>query len=152
MAQHTVDAVLKVMQRRAGTARASRCSTKRLALFAATSRNREDHLVSRFGTESTAVRSLVEADASLGQPLVPGLPYLRAEAVYSARHELVVTLDDVLSRRTRGLIYDRRATATAARDVARLIAPELGWDDARIDGEVKRFLDVCAREDEAAVS
>jgi len=65
---------------------------------------------------------------------------------------LVVTLDDVLSRRTRGLIYDRHATAAAARDVARLIAPELGWDDARIDGEVKRFLDVCTREDEAALS
>lgn len=152
MAQHTVDAVLEVIRRRGAEPRASRCSTKRIALFAATSRNREDHLVSRFGTESAAVRALVEADASLGQPLVPGLPYLRAEAVYSARHELVVTLDDLLSRRTRGLIYDRRATAAAARDVARLVAPELGWDDARIDGEVKRFLDVCTREDEAALS
>jgi hypothetical protein len=36
--------------------------------------------------------------------------------------------------------------------VAHLIAPELGWDDSRIDGEVKRFLDICAREDEAAAS
>jgi glycerol-3-phosphate dehydrogenase len=152
MAQHTVDAVLDVMRRRGAEPRASRCNTKRLGLFAATSRNREDHLVSRFGTESSAVRALVDADASLGQPLVPGLPYVRAEAVYSARHELVVTLDDVLSRRTRGLIYDRHATAAAARDVARLIAPELGWDDTRIDGEVKRFLDVCTREDEAALS
>ncbi|MFM7892927.1 MAG: glycerol-3-phosphate dehydrogenase C-terminal domain-containing protein, partial [Actinomycetota bacterium] len=118
----------------------------------ATSRDREDHLVSRFGTEATAVRELIAHDASLGQPLVKGLPYLRAEAVYAARNELVVTLDDVLSRRVRGLLYDRHATATAARDVAHLIAPELGWDDSRIDGEVKRFLDICAREDEAAAS
>jgi glycerol-3-phosphate dehydrogenase len=152
MAQHTVDAVLDTLRRRGEAPRAARCTTKRLALFAATSRNCEDHLVSRFGTESAAVRALVEADPSLGQPLVPGLPYLRAEAVYSARHELVVTLDDLLSRRTRGLIYDRRATAGAAREVARLVADELGWDDARIDGEVKRFLDVCAREDEATLS
>jgi glycerol-3-phosphate dehydrogenase len=152
MAQHTVDAVLDTLRRRGEAPRAARCTTKRLALFAATSRNCEDHLVSRFGTESAAVRALVEADPSLGQPLVPGLPYLRAEAVYSARHEFVVTLDDLLSRRTRGLIYDRRATAGAAREVARLVADELGWDDARIDGEVKRFLDVCAREDEATLS
>jgi glycerol-3-phosphate dehydrogenase len=83
---------------------------------------------------------------------VKGLPYLRAEAVYAARNELVVTLDDVLSRRVRGLLYDRHATATAARDAAHLIAAELGWDDSRIDGEVKRFLDICAREDEVATS
>jgi len=147
MAEHTVDAVLD----RLGV-RAKRCATKRMDLFGATSRDREDHLVSRFGTEAGAVRQLIDGDASLGLPLVKGLPYLRAEAVYGARHEMVVTLDDVLSRRVRGLLYDRHATAAAARDVARLVAPELGWDDARIDGEVKRFLDICAREDEAARS
>lgn len=147
MAEHTVDAVLDVL-----AVRAKRCTTKRMDLFGATSRDREDHLVSRFGTEAATVRELIAGDVSLGQPLVKGLPYLRAEAVYAARHELVVTLDDVLSRRVRGLLYDRHATAAAAREVARLVAPELGWDDARIDGEVKRFLDICAREDEAAQS
>ena len=152
MAEHTVDATLSVMDRSGGAPSVKRCTTKRMDLFAATTRHREEHLVSRFGTEADAVRELVANDASLGQPMVQGLPYLRAEAVYSARHELVVTLDDVLSRRTRGLIYDRHATAAAARDVARLIAPELGWDEARIEGEVKRFADICAREDEAAVA
>ena len=152
MAEHTVDAALSVIDRSGAAPSATRCTTKRMDLFGATTRHREEHLVSRFGSEADAVRELIAHDASLGQPLVPGLPYLRAEAVYSARHELVVTLDDVLSRRTRGLIYDRHATAAAARDVARLIAPELGWDDARIEGEVKRFADICAREDEAAVA
>ena len=147
MAEHTVDAVLDQLN-----VRAKRCGTKRMDLFGATSRDREDHLVSRFGTEAAAVRELIAGDASLGQPLVQGLPYLRAEAVYGARHEMVVTLDDLLSRRVRGLLYDRHATAAAAREVARLVAPELGWDDSRIDGEVKRFLDICAREDEAAKS
>jgi len=161
MAEHTVDAVLDVMAKQTiatdastqSTApRVKRCATKRMDLFAATSHDCEDHLVSRFGTEAAAVRELIARDASLGQPLVEGLPYVRAEAVYAARNELVVTLDDVLSRRVRGLLYDRHATASAARDVAHLIAPELGWDDSRIDGEVKRFLDVCSREDEAAAS
>ena len=160
MAEHTVDAVLDVMLKRSNktdstqdrTPRVKRCATKRMAVFGATSRNREDHLVSRFGTEATVVSDLISCDASLGEPLIKGLPYLRAEAVYAARHELVVTLDDVLSRRTRGLLYDRHSTAASARDVARLVAPELGWDESRIEGEVKRFLDICAREDEAALS
>ena len=41
-------------------------------------------------------RSSSTADAELGEPLVPGLPYLRAEAVYAVRHEMARTLDDVL--------------------------------------------------------
>ena len=144
MAEHTVDAAQKLLGRR------SRCSTKRMQLFGATSRNRDEHLVSRFGTEAAEIRRLIANDPTLGTPLVPGLPYLRAEAVYSARHESVVRLDDVLSRRTRGLLYDRDASARAARDVAMLIAPELGWDAARVEQEVRHFHDVCQREVAAA--
>ncbi len=147
MAEHTVDAALDVLK-----VRAKRCTTKRLALVGATSRDCQDHLVSRFGSDATAVRELIAHDASLGAPLITGLDYLRAEAVYSARHEMVVTLEDMLSRRMRGLLYDRQATTAAARDTARLIADELGWDESRIDDEVKRFTDICAREVEAAVS
>ncbi len=32
------------------------------------------------------------ADPALGEPLVPGQPYLRAEAVYAVRHEMATTL------------------------------------------------------------
>ena len=144
MAEHTVDAVFDVLGRRA------RCTTKRMSLFGATARDRDDHLVSRFGTEAGVIRDLISKNSSLGAPLVPGLPYVRAEAIYAARNEMVVTLDDVLSRRTRGLLYDRDACVGAARDVAELIAPELGWDAARIDREVRHFEDVCRREVAAA--
>jgi len=147
MAEHTVDAVLDSLK-----ISAKRCTTKRLTLHSATSRDRNDHLVSRFGTQAPAIRELIKADASLGAPLITGLPYLNAEAVYCARNEMVVTLEDVLSRRVRGLLYDRHATAAAAFDTARLIAPDLGWDETRINDEVKRFTEVCARENEAAVS
>lgn len=147
MAEHTVDAVLGSLK-----ISAKRCTTKRLTLHGATSRDRNDHLVSRFGTQAPMIRELIKADASLGAPLITGLPYLKAEAVYCARNEMVVTLEDVLSRRVRGLLYDRHATAAAAFDTARLIAPDLGWDETRINDEVKRFTEVCARENEAAVS
>ena len=59
-----------------------------------------EHLAGRYGTEAEAVLGLLREDPSLLEPLVPGLPYLRAEAVHAARHELAITLDDVLSRRT----------------------------------------------------
>ena len=50
---------------------------------------------------------------------MPGLPYLKAEAIYAARFEMARTLEDVLARRTRALILDRNAAVRAAPAVAR---------------------------------
>ena len=97
---------------------------------------RDAHLAERYGGEAAAVRALVADDPSLGEPLVPGLPYLRAEAVYAARHEMARTLDDVLTRRTRARLLARDATAEAAPAVAALLAPELGLDDAEQQRQV----------------
>jgi glycerol-3-phosphate dehydrogenase len=88
------------------------------------------HLLDRYGDEAPAVFALAEKEPGLGDPLVPGLPYLRAEAVYAARHEMARSVDDVLSRRTRARLLARDETAAVADDVAALLAPELGWDDA----------------------
>ncbi len=57
---------------------------------------------------------LVRADPTLGEPLVPGLPYLKAEARFAVRHEMARTLADVLDRRTRARLLDRDAAAAAA--------------------------------------
>lgn len=99
------------------------------------------HLAGRYGGEARAVAALVAADTDLGRPLVPGLPYLRAEAVFAARYEMAQTLLDVMARRTRALLLDRRATAAAAPDVAALVGTELGWSPARRATEVRTVLD-----------
>jgi glycerol-3-phosphate dehydrogenase len=96
------------------------------------------------------VIAMTEADPELARPLVPGLSYLRAEAVYAARYEMAWTLDDVLARRTRALLQARDASAAAAADVARLIAPELGWSASRIDHEAASFRDAARHAREAA--
>ncbi len=98
-----------------------------------------EHLVNRYGSEARTVVAMMEADPQLGRPLLGGLPYLRAEAVYAARYEMAWTLDDVLSRRTRAFVLARDGSADAAVDVARLIAPELGWSPIRADAEVEAY-------------
>jgi glycerol-3-phosphate dehydrogenase len=70
---------------------------------------------------------------------VPGLPYLRAEALDAARHEMACTLDDVLSRRTRARLLARDASADAAASVAELLAPELGWSGAERVAQVNEY-------------
>lgn len=97
------------------------------------------HLAGRYGTEVPDVLSVADGRPELLDPLVPGLHYLGAEALYGVRHEMARSLADVLDRRTRASLRDARATAGAALAVARLIGPELGWDEARIVDEARAY-------------
>jgi glycerol-3-phosphate dehydrogenase len=129
-------------------ARARPSRTKHLRLFggegiavpeAGLEPSTHEHLIGRYGTEADAVRRLAADDPGLAAPLVPGLPYLRAEARYAVQDEMARTLDDVLSRRTRARLLARDASADAAAEVAVLIAPDLGWSDAERDAEVAAY-------------
>jgi len=134
MAADTVDVVVEQIGR-GGTSR-----TKRLPLLGAVgSAPADEHLARRYGSVAADVLALIEADPALGELLVPGLPYRRAEAIFAARHEMATTLDDVLSRRTRARLLARDASATAADDIARLLAPELGWNEVEIARQVAAY-------------
>jgi glycerol-3-phosphate dehydrogenase len=93
---------------------------------------------------------MVHGDPAMGAPMVEGLPYLRAEAVYAARYEMAHTLDDVLARRTRALLLARDETAGVADDVARLVAGELGWDDDEAGRQAAAFRALAESERTAA--
>ena len=152
MAEDTVDAVVSQL----GTS--AKCRTRRLSLLGAKgNRNRPvgtpgGHLDHRYGALAAEVQALVDADPTLGQPLVIGLPYLRAEAIYAVHHEMARTLDDVLTRRTRARLADRAAALAAASFVAALIAPELGWDADETERQVAHFSRQCTGEMVAAVT
>ena len=102
-------------------------------------------LADRYGSDATTVLAIAESDPSMAELLVPGLPYLRAEAIFAVRYEMATTVDDILSRRTRARLETRDASADAAAAVAALLAPELGWDDAE---QALQVADYRARIDE----
>ena len=81
---------------------------------------------------------MIVADPTLGKPLVPGLPYLQAEARYAAEHEMVVDLDDIFARRTRARLLGHDASADAAEAVAALVAEPLGWSAEEQARQVER--------------
>ena len=111
MAEDTVDVVGAAPRpRRPGRAR--RCRTRRSpcgrgrARGAAPPRGRGARsgstrtsfaaLVGRHGGETPAVLALAAGRPELLEPLVPGLPHLRVEAVWAVREEMAMTVDDVL--------------------------------------------------------
>lgn len=149
MAEDTVDTLLK---HETGLPRGTRHSrTAKLKLRGAMAlkaniTGRDRHLAERFGSEAPALQALIDEDPSLGEPLVPGLPYVRAEAIYATRHEMATTVDDVLSRRTRARLQARDETAAVAGAVAALMAPELGWSAAEAEAHAATYVALVAAE------
>jgi glycerol-3-phosphate dehydrogenase len=98
-------------------------------------------LAARYGHRAHDVLAIASAEPALGSPIVEGLPDLRAEAVYAARHEQAATIGDVLLRRTRvGLLAARRATAADTLEpLATALGRECGWDAPRQAAEIAAF-------------
>ena len=152
MAQDTIDEALTQIQKSA------KCKTKNLKLIGATTSTPKTnaksamHLAARFGTEASLINEMIAENPSLGEQLIAGLPYLKAEAVFAVKYEMARTLDDILSRRTRARIINRRASVASARAVAELIAPLLNWGEQEINNQVLAYCDSCADEDRAALA
>ncbi len=124
MAEEAVDLVVAQLGMHA------RCRTRGLPLIGAAAPDRlgaldaAPWLVARYGTE--AERVAAEGGLDGRQPVVPGLPVTIAELRYAVRHELALTVDDLLDRRTRiGLVPRDRS---AALPVAAQVLDEVSTD------------------------
>ncbi len=151
MAQDTVDEVVRQLGE---SPKSRRCVTRSLRLLGATAATSDpvtmahprSHLVSRYGTDSSAVLALADDRPELLEPVIAGLPYTAAEMVYAAREEMAQTLTDVLARRTRAAIQRAQPTMAAAHAAAALIAPELGWDEQHASAQADDFVEACQKE------
>jgi glycerol-3-phosphate dehydrogenase len=98
------------------------------------------------GEAAASVLSLVAADPALGAELSPAAAHLAAEVVQAARHEGAASLDDVFSRRMRLSLRARDAGLPAGPLAARLLAAELGRDEAWAAGQVASYAGAVATE------
>jgi glycerol-3-phosphate dehydrogenase len=115
------------------------CVTRTLNVHGFHSNAERFGALSVYGSDAVAIQDLMRATAPLGEPLHPELPYTGAEVVWTTRHEMARTVEDVLARRTRALFLNARAAESMAPAVARLMADELGWDATREATEAAAF-------------
>jgi glycerol-3-phosphate dehydrogenase len=118
---------------------AVRASAQRLADDYGVSLASVEHLVAKYGTVAGEILDLIRADKSLGQLLTGDAPYLRAEVAYAVTHEGALHVTDVLARRVRLLIESADSGASAAPEVAAIMAPLLGWNRRRRAAEVREY-------------
>lgn len=88
-----------------------------------------------------AVRILERAEGSpASAESLPGQPeVLRAEIAHSLDEEMPLTLEDLLERRTRLLLFDARQGLAGAEETASIAASRLGWDPARVMAELDAY-------------
>ncbi len=92
-----------------------------------------------YGSDCPRLLDLIAGEPQMASPIHPRFPYLRAQVLWAVREEMALTLEDVLSRRTRCLLLDARAAMEASRDTALLMARELGKDEAWVRNQVRDF-------------
>lgn len=97
-----------------------------------------ERLFTRHGSHVRAVLSICEARGG-SERLAPELAYLDAELIYSIRHEMALTLDDLLTRRTRAVTDDANAAVRVAPRASELAGTELGWNTERRHSELEAF-------------
>jgi len=93
------------------------------------------HLAQKYGTRAHRVAEMARQNPTLGERLLPGFPYLKAEVIYAVREEMACTVRDFLARRVRLEITDWQAAAKAAPIVAKLMGTALDWTEKQCETE-----------------
>ncbi len=118
------------------------CKTYRLKLHGAGRGHDESWKWAAYGSDASSLQELVDQHPEWDQLLHPRLPIRVIEVIWAIRYEMARTVEDVLSRRTRALIYDAGAALEAAPDVARLMRSELDMDELWETEQISRFADL----------
>lgn len=115
------------------------CVTKRLNIHGYHEHPEQFGDLSHYGSDALEVKKLVEAEPQL---LHPRLKLRVGEVRWMARREMARTADDVLSRRSRSLLFDAKASREAAGQVCQILSEELNKDGDWAAAQVAEFLDI----------
>ncbi len=104
------------------------------------------HLLNRYGSLINEVLAIVESDKRNGKPLDLSLPYIKAEIIYAVTHEGAMSVDDVISRRTRLAFEAPNAGLHLVDEIATIIAPLLGWSAKEKKASIAHYQNQVAAE------
>jgi glycerol-3-phosphate dehydrogenase len=114
------------------------CQTEHLRIHGAIELGSERDRLDVYGSDASGIRALQQE--GYHQIIHDRLPYTTAEVIWMARNEMAITVEDILSRRTRSLFLDAKASVEAAPLVASLMAKVLNKDAEWEQQQVAAFL------------
>ena len=93
-------------------------------------------LIRRHGKRVGEVFHIMADNSRMAERIMPALPFIHADLLWSARNEMVVHLDDLLRRRMPLLILAKLDEGDL-RCIAASVATTLGWDAAALNQEIE---------------
>jgi glycerol-3-phosphate dehydrogenase len=118
------------------------CVTKSLHVHGFHRRAEQFGDLAGYGSDAVGLEELMRERTELAERLHEALPICAAQVVWAVRHEMARTVDDVLTRRTRALYLNAAAALTMGPAVARLMAVELGRNEAWQQQQVEAFAQI----------
>ena len=116
-----------------------KCATRKLRLHGCDENILYGTEFSVYGSDAVQIRKMISDDPSLGERIHPSFNYCKAELVWAVTHEMAMTVEDILARRSRMLFVDAGAAIASAEPVASLMAEQLGLDAAWCKEQVRSF-------------
>jgi len=110
------------------------CRTQELPVHGAYGTPSPNLSLYHYGSDAASIEALAKPDR-----VHPKLDLTEAEVLWHVRHEMARTVEDVLARRSRCLLLDARSSMKAAPAVAKLMADELGRDEAWSTEQVRAY-------------
>jgi len=111
------------------------CQTENLRIHGAMEQGAVRDRLDVYGSDASGIRALQQE--GYHAQIHAALPYTKAEVLWMTRNEMAITVEDILSRRTRSLFLDAKAAVEAAPLVASLMAKELGksaeWEKQQVE-------------------
>jgi glycerol-3-phosphate dehydrogenase len=115
------------------------CKTKNLKIHGWLEKPDRNNSLYYYGSDGVAIKEMIAQNPELGEKLHKDLFYIKAEVVWAIKNEMARTVEDVLSRRTRALLLNARASMEVASEVAKILAKELNKDQAWEQNEIENF-------------
>lgn len=97
------------------------------------------HLVLKYGADARQIMAICQEQVLWTTRIHPSYPYVLAEAVFAARHEMACTLRDFLARRIRLEVADWEATSAALAQTAFAMASVLHWSEAEKTRQIVEY-------------
>ena len=118
------------------------CTTKHLSIHGNKKTDDFNERDYHYGADKESLHKLIASTAEWKELLHAELPYCKGEIIWAIRNEYCMTVEDALSRRTRALFLNARASIEVAPLVAQLMATEMQQDEQWINQQVKTFNEV----------
>jgi len=118
------------------------CITEGLNLHGFRSVTESDDYLNIYGTDKSRIEEIIKENSEFAEKIHPDLPYIKAEVVWAVRNEMAQTVLDVLSRRTRALILNAKASLKIGPEVVKILAKELQKNSDWQNGQIKDYAEI----------